>query len=77
MNNTKLMQSQVNTIQTVLLNEEQFNCLEHFMDVKADVIVIESKRAWEDLLFCFDDTDKRVFLDTMPEYIRFVKNHDN
>ena len=77
MNNTESMQNLENIIQTVLLNDEEFSCLEHFLDVKADVIVVEGKKAFNDLIFCFDRKDKETFLDTIPDYVRFVKNNDN
>ena len=73
MNNTESMQSQENIIQTVLLNNEEFSCLEHFLDVKADVIVVEGKKAFNDLIFCFDRKDKETFLDNLPDYVRFTR----
>lgn len=73
MNNTELVQNQGNIIQTVLLNDEEFSCLEHFLDVKADVIVVEGKKAFNDLIFCFDRKDKEIFLDSLPDYVRFTR----
>jgi hypothetical protein len=57
----------------VLLNDEEFSCLEHFLDVKADVIVVEGKKAFNDLIFCFDRKDKETFLDSLPDYVRFTR----
>lgn len=73
MNNTKEMQNRGNIIQTVQLNEKEFNSLEYFLGVKADSIIIESYKAYKDCWFCFNEIDKEIYYQIEPDYINFVK----
>ena len=74
MNNIENIKNQENTIQTVQLNESEFDCLQYYIGCKGKTrIVISTEEVLEDLSFCLSKEDKKLILELKPKTIKFVK----
>ena len=74
MKHTKDMQDQMNIIQTVLLNGKEFECLEHFIGEKADVVYAQPSQVIKELSFCMDSKDMKTMKEISPNLVKFVKH---